>query len=112
MQGMSSSVSLANTLMQLFKIDSAENFAAGDLLCDCDTTVPLEFGYHIGLLDRHMLHVIHARGDYLAWQFDPLANTLRYQPQAAAPPEANRQKQRIRAVFAPAYQHFYAEPID
>ena len=90
MQGMSSSVSLAKTLMKLFEIDSEESFTGADLLCDCDTPVPLEFGYHIGLLDRDMLHVIHARGHYLAWQFDPVANTLRYFPEAEASPESRK----------------------
>jgi len=62
-----SSMSVPRTLVNLFGIDTVEAFAGGDLLCDCDTPVPLEAGYHVGMLQGPRLHVVTRDGEYRAW---------------------------------------------
>jgi len=103
-----SSVSLPKTLMNLFGIETAEAFAGDDLLCDCDTVVPVEAGYHVGLLERGRLHIVTQEGAYSAWNFDPGTRQLTHVPMAAGTSVQHRQ--RVIDVFAPAYQWFYEVP--
>ena len=62
--------------MNLFEIDTDEAFSGENLVCDCDTLVPVEAGYHVGLLERERLHVVTQQGDYTAWTFDPVTRQL------------------------------------
>ncbi len=99
-----SSVSLPKTLMNLLRIETRESFWGEDLLCECDTVVPVEAGYHIGLLQRDCLHVVTQQGVYKAWRVTDDAD-LAYTPVAAA--DAAIRRQQVINVFAPAYQWFY-----
>ena len=105
-EGMGSSISLAKTLMAIFDIDTDENFAGENLLCDCDTLVPIEFAYHVGLLERDAMHVIKADGQPVSWVYDAQTNRLQ-NPVALVNSQA---QQRVVAAFAPAYGWFYDKP--
>jgi phosphoglycerol transferase MdoB-like AlkP superfamily enzyme len=103
--GMSSSMSLPKTLMSALQIDTKEPFAGADLLCQCDTVVPVEFGYNIGLLEREGLRVIRADGTYANWQFDPATNRLGAAQDGLDVDSARR----VKNAFAPFYQWFYSQ---
>lgn len=107
-----SSVSLPKTLMNLFAINTDEAFGGEDLLCECDTVVPVEAGYHIGLLERERLHVVTQQGTYAAWAFDSTTRRLAYIPTAegASAGGTKKYRQRVIGAFAPAYQWFYDLP--
>ena len=70
--------------------------------------MPVEAGYHIGLLERERLHVVTQEGVYKAWNFDPVNRALTFAPTSPAVAEAYRQ--RVINTFAPAYQWFYGLP--
>ena len=97
-------MSLPKTLMSALQIDSIEEFAGADLLCQCDTVVPVEYGYHIGLLERDELNVIRADGTYANWTFDATANRLGAGQEGLSEDAARR----VMNAFAPYYQWFYA----
>jgi hypothetical protein len=113
MSGMSSSISLPATLMHLFNIEHGEPFMGENLLCDCDTIVPVEYGYHIGLLEREYLHVVRADGQYAQWHYDAtdLSQTLSPSFEVESVDARRRYRQRVIAAFAPAYQWFYGSDI-
>ncbi len=110
-----SSMSLPKTLVQALGINTAEAFAGEDLFCGCDGVVPLEYGYHIGLLGREQMDVIDAAGEYHAWSFDLERDRLA--PLGVRPSErvgserVGRERdggyERVQSYFAPAYQWFY-----
>ncbi len=102
--GLASSMSLPKTLVSLLGIRTSEAFGGADLLCDCDTVVPVEFGYHIGLLERDALHVVRADGGYANWSYDLPGNRLG-PVNDVVDPAARR---RVIDTFAPAYQWFHA----
>lgn len=103
MTGLGSSMSLPKTLMSALQIKTNEGFAGQDLLCQCDTVVPVEYGYHIGLLDRDRLRVVTAQGKYASWHFDVMNNQL----VSAVDARGMESAQRVISAFAPAYQWFY-----
>ena len=108
-----SSVSIPRTLMSLLDIDTAERFGGEDLLCDCDTVVPVEAGYHIGLLERGGLHVLTQEGEYVAWDFDITTGRLSYaqdKSQGPYPGGFDGARRRVLNAFAPAYRWFYQLP--
>jgi hypothetical protein len=90
--------------MSALQIKTSEGFAGQDLLCLCDTVVPVEYGYHIGLLGRDRLRVVTAQGKYASWHFDVMTNRLVRAIDAGEKESA----QRVISAFAPAYQWFYA----
>jgi len=105
LDALGSSVSLPKTLLSLLQIPSTEGFSGEDMLCDCDTVVPVEYGYRVGVLERLQLHAILEDGKAAMWNYDAAGNSL------SAPTGgtiANRQAQRrVLNAFAPAYQWFY-----
>ena len=101
-------MSLPRTLMSALQIDSEEAFAGADLLCHCDTVVPVEFGYHIGLLEREGLRVISADGARASWAFDPGTNSLG----ASRDGLEEDSVRRVMNAFAPYYQWFYSQGAD
>ncbi len=100
---MGSSISLPSTLLSILGLATEESFWGGNLLIG-STVVPLEYDYHIGLLDHSALRVIKANGEFVKWPYDTVAKTL---GQAAQ----DRNESDIGIVldaFAPAYQWYYA----
>jgi len=106
LDNLGSSMSLATTILPVFDLHSHEEFAGENLFCACDTVVPLEYDYHVGLLERDALHVIRAEGDMVSWSYDLPSNRLSA-PKAQSDPSIRR---RILEVFAPSYQRFYERP--
>ncbi len=105
-----SSVSIPRTLMSLLNIETSERFGGEDLLCDCDTVVPVEAGYHIGLLERDGLHVLTQDGAYVAWDFDMATGRLRKFQQIDYDAEragGDAARGRVLNTFAPAYRWYY-----
>jgi phosphoglycerol transferase MdoB-like AlkP superfamily enzyme len=101
-----SSMNLPITLLSLLNIRSDEAFSGQDMLCDCDTVVPLEYGYRIGLLERDRLHVVLEDGTPVSWRYDAGGNVLAH---GGAELRANAQAQRrVLGAFAPAYQWYYS----
>ncbi len=99
-----SSISLPSTLVNLFDIDSEETFYGEDLLCDCDTVVPVEFNYHIGLLSRERLEAVTSDGQCAMWSFD-VTQGLDTQSRVRAGDCAVRSP--VSAYFAEAFERFY-----
>ncbi len=57
LDGLGSSMSLPRTVLDMLSLSSDETFYGSSLLCNCTTQVPLEYGYHIGLLEPGQLWV-------------------------------------------------------
>lgn len=103
--GLGSAMSLPKTLMNLLNIQTSEAFAGEDLLCACDSVVPMEFGYHIGLLEPDGLKVLRSDGEYVAWAFDVGANRVG----STTGSQDVQALRRIRRQFAPSYKWYYSE---
>ncbi len=103
LDGLGSTMSLPSTLVDMFAIETSETFFGESLLCNCDTVVPLEYGYHVGLLDRYGLNVISRDGDPRRWvtgldEPNPVIDTQ------SDPQEIRDQVMRI---FGSAYTWYY-----
>ena len=92
-----SNISVPSTVLDLLDLESSERFAGASLLCDCPTPVPLEYGYHVGLLQEDRLDLITRRGKHLTWR----AKSATLTP--AALPHGH-----VINYFAPAHRWFYA----
>ena len=82
-----STMSLAKTLTELFAVPDTEPFAGDDLLCGCDTVVPVEYGYRIGLLQRDGLLVVDEHGSFYRWHYDVGRNELKAVDRTTADPD-------------------------
>jgi len=87
------------------QIETNEPFRGADMLCDCDTVVPVEAGYNIGLLERDRLGVVTRYGTYEQWQFDTSSRRLTHQPLIEE--EAIAGRVQVLEAFAPAFQFYY-----
>ena len=106
LSGLSSSMSLAKTLMSVFDIDTKEVFSGENLLCNCDTVVPVEYAYHVGLLEREQLLVMRRDGVPLEWYYDVERNELTSGKRKS--PTADAMEAKLRQLFGDAFQWFYA----
>ena len=68
--------------------------------------MPLEFGYHIGLLERDQLLVVRADGGLASWAFNPSRRELKLNQDGMSSADARR----VLDVFAPAYAWYYMVP--
>lgn len=108
MAGLSSSMSLARTLMSVFEIETPEAFSGENLLCDCDTVVPVEYGYHIGVLRRDELWVMQRHGRPLKWKFDIGQDQLALIESVPDKVESGLTQNTMLRIFGEAYRRFYA----
>ena len=68
--------------------------------------MPIEFAYHVGLLERDAMHVIKADGQPVSWVYDAQTNRL----QNTMTLVNSQARQRVVDAFAPAYGWFYGKP--
>ncbi|MEM9621749.1 MAG: LTA synthase family protein [Pseudomonadota bacterium] len=104
-----SSISLPLTVLQMLDLPKTESFSGASLLCDCATPVPVEYGYHLGLLEDNQLQVLDRHGGWRQWQYTPESGALL---PLSAQTGVSEQQQRLLAMFAPAYQWYYSKRPD
>ncbi len=104
-QTMGSHMSLAPTLLDMLGLKSPEPFAGASLLLEGDGSVPVEYGYHVGLLSRATLRVISKAGELKQWRVSLAHN--RYVAEAVHPDDSGAD---VLGVFAPAYSWYYRTP--
>ena len=106
LNGFGSNLNIAKTLSDGMALKSREEFYGHSLLCDCNTPVPVEYGYHIGLLQPHRLDVVSSAGKHFVWRYNALDNLLS-EGKMAENPLAGKHRQAVIEYFAPAYNWFY-----
>ena len=92
-----SNISVPTTVLDLLDIATEQPFAGDSLLCDCPTIVPMEYGYHVGLLGEERLDVISRYGERTSWRKND-------GHKVTAPAEAY---DRVEAFFGPAHAWYY-----
>lgn len=102
-----STMSLAKTLTELFAVPDTEPFAGGDLLCGCDTVVPVEYGYRIGLLQRDGLLVVDEHGSFHRWHYDVGRNEIKAVDRTTA-----EGRDAVLGYFGPAQRWFYETSLN
>ncbi|MEM7097583.1 MAG: LTA synthase family protein [Pseudomonadota bacterium] len=96
-----SSISIPQTVLDIFDVTSNELFSGRSLLCDCVTPVPMEYGYHVGLLSEQQLDVVSRDGRSVTWYLDDDQVVEQVQ-------EVEDVHQDVLDFFAPALRWYYA----
>jgi phosphoglycerol transferase MdoB-like AlkP superfamily enzyme len=107
-----STLSLPQTLVELFTLDTAEVFHGRSLLCDCDLPAPVEYGYHSGLVGPSTLKVINRSGVCAQWtraEVEPEHGAAEFNhPEKIGSVDTHCPfEDEVEQVFGPAYRHFY-----